>query len=136
MPPLPIITDVHRVALTWATPGAANAVNVMHFRAPTLTAPQVLTAIDANVTAAMWGMTGSVAHVTTLHGTPLDGTSATAVLAVSGAKWTGLGSSGDYSVAATVVQSLRSAFRGRSARGRIYHPFPAEIDMSNGVFTG
>lgn len=133
MAPLPTITGVHRVALSWRA-GASGpyAANVMHFYGASVDPDALKTAIDANVTAAMWvGMTSNtVCYQLTI--TPLDGTSATRTYAVSGTKWTGTAASVGTSPASAVVVSLKTNSRGRRYRGRIYLPFADETYIAGG----
>ena len=131
--PLPVISNVYRVAMIWQDTGGLRAQTVMHFRRSSSTAQAVATAFDANVTANMWISLKSSTKVTELHVTPLDGSSATLIMPVTGAKWAGVGTSGDIIPAAAVVVSFRTALRGKSNRGRIYLPFVAEAALSSGT---
>lgn len=133
--PLPIIADTYRLALNWTGPSGSHAVNVMHLRKAATTAAAIAATMDANVTTNMWSNVTASALVTSLQVTPLDGTSATYILATSGAKWTGPAGAGDFVPAAAAIVSLRSVLRGRSNRGRLYLPFQAELNMSNGVLS-
>lgn len=132
MPALPVIGDTYRCALRWGHSTGQNAVNVIHITKAASSAAAVATALDTNATANMWGSVTGGASVNQLSITPLDGSSATYLLTVSGAKWTGAGGAGDFSPASAEVLSLRSTFRGRSKRGRIYLPFIGESSITNG----
>lgn len=132
--PLPIITNIYRVALNWTGPGGQHAVNVMHFSRAGSNAAAVASAIDASVTSAMWTDVQNGWSVTSLEVTPLDGSSATYTLAVTGAKWTGT-TAGDFTPGAAALVSLRTNLRGRSHRGRIYRPGIAEASQTNGQLT-
>lgn len=128
--PLPVIADAYRCSLNWTGPGG-NAVNVLHITTVGSTALAVANQLDAAATSGMW--TGIVlgATVTSLHVTPLDGSSATTIKATSGAKWSG-GASGDYVPQASYVIGLRTSQRGPSKRGRLFLPFAGEAGMVSG----
>lgn len=132
MATLPIISNVYRVAFNWADSGGQIAANVMHFRKATSSASAIASAIDANISSAMWTPVSTTSRVVNLKVTPLDGTSATFVLNVTGAKWTG-SSVGNFVPQAAVVVSMRSALRGRRNRGRFFIPFIGEPYIANGV---
>lgn len=136
MAPLPVITDVMRVSLNWQETGGsgATAANVMHFSAFGMGASALATAIDAHVTASMWGHTYLNSRVPFFDVTPLDGTSATFRF-VTGipSKWEGGGSSSDPILAACALLKLQTNARGRSFRGRIYLPFVSELNNNSGT---
>jgi len=129
---LPTIADTFRCALKWSHTNGQTAVNVMHIHAPTKTPADVASGLDANVTAAMWGFVNVGASVNELQVTKLDGSSATYLLAVSGAKWTGGTTSGDFTPALAMCVSARTGLRGRRNRGRLYLPYISESVASNG----
>ena len=131
MAALPVIPDVYRVAMNWTGPGGQNAVNVIHVAKVASTPAAVAAAVDAAAVATMWSAQSSGATVTSLNVTPLDGSSASFILATTGAKWTG-SNVGDFSPATANIVSLRTALRGRSHRGRVYLPFCTEGQISNG----
>lgn len=132
--PLPVIADVFRCQLFWKSSVGPTAANIFHVQAPSSTAGQVYSTIDANVTSGMWGHTPSTSTVTTVKITPLDGVSATSVFAPTGTKWSGPTTvSGDIIPAAAAVLTLRTALRGASHRGRLFLPFPAESQATNGI---
>jgi hypothetical protein len=135
MPPLPTITNVFRVALTWTESGGQHAVNVMHIRDDSggHGAGQLMTALDAHITANQWLTVVNTAVVTDVAITPLDGSSATQHFnPATPAHWTG-GNPPDFSPASAAVIKLTTALRGRSHRGRLFLPFVSENIMSNGV---
>lgn len=134
--PLPVITDVFRVAFLWqSTDLPKSAVNVMHFEASGKTASQVATAIDAHVTAGMWFAQNSHAAVTELDVTPLDGSGTTFTFATaSAAKWKGGSSTFDVNPQVAAVVKMVTAKRGRSYRGRVFLPWVAENRVTNGAF--
>lgn len=135
MAPLPVISNVYRVSLLWRAGTGATAANVIHFRGTPGSAAGLYTALDANVTAAMWIQVAASATVEEVGITPLDGTTATLINNPGGvAKWSG-STSGDYIPAASSLLSLRTAKRGVSYRGRVYLPFLPESEQTNG-FTG
>jgi hypothetical protein len=132
--PLPIIADVYRIALLWTdTPTSSHAVNVIHVRQAGTTAAAIAATMDANVTANMWGVETVNTKVTTVTVTKLDGSSASSSLAVTGAKWAGTAAAGDMIPAMAAVVKMQSLFRGRSQRGRVFLPFVAESQSTNGV---
>jgi hypothetical protein len=136
MPGLPVIADTYRVAFNWVTASGAHAVNVMHFLKSGTTAAAVNTSIDALVTANMWAVQEGGTHVTRLDTIKLDGSSASASLTVTGAKWTGTAAAGDWVPQMAAIVKAQSLFRGRSHRGRIFLPFVAESQSTNGVLGG
>jgi hypothetical protein len=80
----------------------------------------------------MWTAVSNSASVNQVSVTPLDGSSATLVSAVSGTIWAG-GQGGDFIPQAATLVSLRSALRGARNRGRLFLPFLAESAQSNGT---
>lgn len=132
---LPVIADVFRCSFKWTSVAyTRDAVNVMHFHAPGKTAAQVFTALDSNVTAAMWGQTASSQAIDEVDVTPLDGVSPTVINATgSPAKWSGSGSGSDTISQVCVLVKLTTAVRGRQARGRVYLPWVGEATIANGV---
>lgn len=136
MPALPIIPNCFRVALRWSDSGGRYAVNVIHIRKAAATPQDVFDDIDATVNSDMWVPVSNAFTIRTVEITPLDGTSATEeFVTTAGAKWSGA-SAGDWSPASSAIVTLRTATRGRSARGRVYLPYVAESSMVNGTLTG
>lgn len=133
---LPSIADTYRCQMFWRHSNGQSAANVMHFHKAGSSAALLAAALDANVTANMWANVSGSASVAELHVTPLDGISATYVLAVSGAKWTGAGGVGDEVPQAAAVVSLRTTQRGQRHRGRLYLPFQNEANIANGSLVG
>lgn len=133
MATLPTIANTYRVTLHWSGPGGTSAKTVMHFRRSSSTASAVATAVDANVTATMWNHTGTTTAVSKISVTPLDGSSATYELAVTGAKWAGPTAAAEVIPAGAAVITLRTANRGRRYRGRVFLPFVQENNIANGV---
>lgn len=137
MAPLPTIAGSMRVAISWRIGSSGpTAQNVMHFSAASTDTLALNTAIQANVTGNMWLSVTGTASAYQLAITPLDGSSATQLYSVSGTKWQGGSAGGEPILAAAQVISLRTAFRGRRHRGRIYLPFPGETNYTSGVYTG
>lgn len=132
MPPLPVIADTFRVAMFWQGQSGLLGQTVMHFQKAAASAASVAADVDANVTASMWTHTNTNTKVTELHVTPLDGSSATYILAVTGAKWAGTSGASDVVPASAVVVSFRTGLRGKSNRGRIYLPFTSENVIADG----
>jgi hypothetical protein len=134
MPALPVINDVFRVALTWTDATGQDAVNVMHFLdfSSGHDAGDLMSALNAHVTANMWLSVVDTAVVTDVAITELDGSTATAHFApATPAHWTG-GNPVDFSPATAVVVKETTLFRGRSKRGRVFLPFTSENIISGG----
>jgi hypothetical protein len=136
MPPLPVIAHTIRVAFKWSNAVFLRpAVNVMHFSSDSYDIPSLITAIDANVTAAMWQQTNTDSHIAEYTLTPLDGSSASVVHATgSPAKFSGPQSGGDLLPQVAVLVKLNTASRGRRARGRAYLPWCQEGVVANGIY--
>jgi hypothetical protein len=96
----------------------------------------VNTALNAHVTAAMWGLVAPTMFVESVDVIDLDGISASSNFATGGgAKWTGGGTGDPIPQGASVIK-LTTTLRGRSHRGRVYLPAVPEGDQANGVLTG
>lgn len=133
--PLPTITDVFRVTLNWTHPTLPPAHNVMHLLAPTSTATDVYTDLNANVTANMWIAQLNNASVSSVDILELDGASATQTFSTgSPAKWTGQQAT-EALVATCPIVSLRTTQRGPARRGRLYLPMLAEGSQASGALT-
>lgn len=133
MPPLPTIDGIHRVAFSWrASLSGPFAANVMHFHGASSDPDGCKAAIDANVTSGMWPGVPTTCSVYQLAITPLDGSSATRLYPVTGAKWAGTATASGISPASAVVVSLKTAKRGRRYRGRVYLPFIDESAIAGG----
>lgn len=105
----------------------------MHFQRAGGTAIDVKNDIDAHVTAAMWGVQEANAQVTELDIIKLDGSTGTVAFTVSGAKWTGGGSSADSAPNVANIIKMQTGLRGRSNRGRVYLPMVGENQTTNGA---
>lgn len=132
---LPVIANTYRCAIHWTGPSGLFAVNVIHVAKTASTAGVVATTIDSNVTQAMWAGVSNAWVADTLSITPLDGSSATFVMAVSGTKWTGNAGVSDSMPAVAPIVTLATVLRGRSHRGRIFLPPGAESNFTNGLFS-
>lgn len=108
----------------------------MHFKGASTDTLALKNALDANASANMWIGTSTSTTIYELSITPLDGTSATIVYPVTGAKWAGTMAHSDYSPASAAVISLKTATRGRRARGRLFIPFQQEAAITNGTIPG
>jgi hypothetical protein len=107
---------------------------VIHFHKSGSTAAALGTALDANVTASMWGLTSDNCHISHYDITPLDGSSVTyPVDTGSPAKYSGAVSGTDVIPQACYLMKLLTLKRGRSYRGRIFLPFLAETKQSFGT---
>lgn len=130
---LPIISNVYRVALIWSSVEGGSAVNVMHFQRASSTAATVANTIDANVSAGMWSAQTTDTKVVQINVTPLDGSSATYQLAVTGAKWAGTAGPTDVIPQGANIVKITTGQRGKSYRGRLFLPFVCESQSANGV---
>jgi hypothetical protein len=107
----------------------------MHFHSAIYDIPSLITALDANVTAAMWQQTNTDSHVAAYTLTPLDGNSASVEHSTgSPAKWAGPQSGGDLLPQVAVVAKHVTASRGRSYRGRTFLPWCQEGVVSFGAY--
>lgn len=135
MPPLPVIADIFRTAIEWSNPnGLGHAANVMHISGPGKTPTQLMTSLEARVAAGMWSWVDSASTIDQVVITPLDGTSATVTFNTSGgAKWTGGSGAATGVPQASGIIKLQTGIRGRSNRGRLFLPWVAENEQSNGI---
>lgn len=135
MAPLPIITDVYRVAFNWQNSANAQiATNVMHFHKSGSNAAAVSAIVDAAGTASMFIGQPGTCSITQFVTTPLDGTSVSfPQTPTSPAHWVGGAGSVDFIPQASILLKLLTLGRGRSARGRVYLPFTAESVVAQGV---
>lgn len=133
--PLPVITGVQRVAMIWTVQGGGHAVTVLHFSAPAISSSQLANDIDTNATANMWSHTTTSTKVTELHVTKLDGSSATFIKPVTGAKWAGTSVSDAVPAVACLVK-LATGLRGPANRGRLFLPDCAEPTIADGSMVG
>jgi hypothetical protein len=86
------------------------------------------------VTQAMWNMSGSSAAIGQFDITPLDGVSATKTYTpVTPSHWQGA-TGGDVSPQTAGILKFTTANRGRSHRGRMFMPFPAESQTAFGQY--
>ena len=137
MAPLPVIPDVVRVAFTWTNPAyTRHAVNVMHFNCVPTDIAHLRTTLEANVNALMWSQTPAASTITSLRFTPLDGMGSSLDFATSGgSKWAGNAGTGDTTPQVAAIVKLLTGIRGRSHRGRVFLPWVAEGNNTNGTFT-
>lgn len=138
MAPLPIISNVYRVALNWTnTANGLVATNVMHFKKASSNPAALASSLDTNATNTMWEMQTTAASVTNIQITPLDGSSVTfPYTPITPAHWTGHGGAGDFSPQIANIIKLLTAKRGRSYRGRVYLPWVAEGQSGDGGLNG
>jgi hypothetical protein len=100
------------------------------------TGTDVYNALNANVTQNMWCGTTNAAAVATVITTKLDGSAASISHNTgSPAKWKGQTGAVNGILGAACVVTLRTGFRGRSRRGRIYLPWIDEAAQNDGVIT-
>lgn len=136
--PLPVISDVYRCAINWSnTTSLAQATNVIHIRKSGSNPADIFADLDAHFAAAMWQAQAIDTIIANIVITPLDGTSVSfPVVPTPGVKYHGVASTGDMSPQTANIVKFLTAKRGRSYRGRLYLPFPAESATSNGKLTG
>lgn len=133
MPPLPVIADVFRVSLHWTGVNGLSAENVMHFRASGGTASGLNTALQAAMSAAMWGPVASSAAIDSANILELDGSSGGQEFVwAADAKWTGQQATETMPGVAAVVKHV-TGLRGRDRRGRTYVPLIAEGAQASGL---
>jgi hypothetical protein len=123
MPTLPPLPNVSRVVLTWTYGGVACA-NVLHYRGPNLTGPpdsdDIAARIAANYTFDTAAISPTTASLTGIKVTPLDPTQGPATETTVGYPKTGSNTSPQLPNQVTAVTTFRTAFGGRSFRGRAY----------------
>lgn len=135
--PLPIIANCYRVALNWTnTQNALTATNVMHFAKSGGSASALYTLLNASVTQSMWIPTSTYASVNQVVITPLDGTGVSVPnLTGKPSKWSGAGTPADFNPQVSAIIKMQTVKRGRSYRGRVFLPWVAEGEQTNGVLT-
>jgi hypothetical protein len=107
----------------------------MHFTISGGAVGPLITAIDANVTAAMWGQTSVDSAIDSYTLTPLDGSSASVVHPTgSPAKFKGPQTTQPVVPQVAVINKLTTSLRGRSYNGRTFLPWPTENVVNNGNF--
>lgn len=134
--PLPVITDVYRIALNWRfiTTGA-TAENVMHLKDETgsSTIADIANKIITSAPANLFAHTTDHSQVGTISITPLDGTSSTDdFLTGTPVEWAGT-ATGEVIPASALLVKIGTGLRGRDNRGRLFLPFVAEGVNVNGV---
>lgn len=135
MAPLPVISNVARVALHWGQYGIAReAVNVMHFRCAPGDIDALYSAIDTEVTKEMWNpLTVNGSQVTHVVITPLDGVTASKDYTTGApAKWSGAQAGQELIPQVAALVKLQTAKRGRSYRGRVFLPGVDELHSERG----
>lgn len=135
--PLPILPGTHRCALNWVTASGQHAVNVMHISRDDglYGSSNVMTLLNAHVTAAMWDTVASAWSVSFVAITPLDGISSTTdYFPATPAHWQG-NTGGDFVPNVASIVKMQTGVRGRDNRGRLFLPSPAESQISNGKIT-
>jgi len=137
--PLPVVAGSFLVRLVWLNGSVQRpATNDMCFHddAGGHTGTDIYNAIDSHVTHDMWKTTsgdGVVDHVIT---TKLDGTAASVIHPTgTPAKWQG-GEASQTIPQGCCVATIRTGFRGRSRRGRIFIPWIGEGAQDSGTLDG
>ena len=92
---------------------------MMHFLSASYATGSLITAIEAQVLANMWGHTTTQASISELTLTPLDGSSASVIHnTAGGAKWAGTQASGDTIPQAAAIERTKLPRQGLLAMGR------------------
>lgn len=134
--PLPIVTDVYLCRLVFSDANAPReAVCDLYFKdsAGGHTGDDLFTAFAASVRRDQWALQKTTTKLTNVKTTKLDGSAASRDhLTDSNVKWTGQ-LSGELILQGANVVTVRTGFRGRSRRGRIYLPWVAEDGQSAGT---
>jgi len=134
MPALPVITNTYRCAILVRTAGGQTAINVIHVRKAATTAPAIHAAVTAELDAPMYQLMSSLATVTSMAVTPLDGSSATYDAGL-GAAFSGP-QNPVFIPALSVIVKFSTASRGRSYRGRFFMPFIDPSAAPDGIVGG
>ena len=134
--PLPVIANTWACTYVWGNVNAPNpATFTIHYLdiSGTQTAANLAADIETSTTQDMWRQMTSAAIASKLNIIKLDGVSAGQSFATSGgAKWTGSGGA-DTILQGAIVVSLKSAQRGPRGRNRIFLPWAAESEQTNGT---
>lgn len=146
--PLPVIANVGRLALACVKGSGggepSRTINVMHVRkssgdAWSSIANAIATHLDTTVHGAILNMLNAVQSsygYQSFDLTPLDGTSNTLFREGATSNWPVGAGGGDYVPQVAAVLRIRTATRGRSARGRLFLGPVAESKTSNGQIAG
>lgn len=131
--PLPVISGVQRVSWNWDGP-TFNAVNVVHFSAPTLSESDLWDVIRSHLTDVMFEAVSDAMVLQSASIIKLDGTSGT-VNITDPSPQTG-GAIGTNPIPNTgPVVSVHTALRGPAHRGRVYLPGVAESRFDSGLIS-
>lgn len=115
--PLPVISDVFRVAFSANLGGGGTCANVLHVSAPAASATDVLDVIKATPDADNWYTEVVASDNFLITVTPLDGVSASVQ---DFAENLAGESTGETVYEASIVLKLHTPLRGREHRGRQY----------------
>lgn len=134
--PLPVITNVFRVALEWGggIAGGSNPVNVMHFLDSLGGQDEnaLNTALNAHWSSTQQTCTATALAATTMVITALNGTSGSQTYVSANARWVGE-TGGQYIPASSSLIKLTTPLRGRSHRGRLFLPGLGEAAQDGGI---
>jgi hypothetical protein len=109
----------------------------MHFVSDGYDIDALHNAIVAHWTSNMLSHMTNENRVLDITYTPLDGSAGSVTKTLTNAApWIGTITSGETVPQVATLVSLKTGFRGRSARGRIYLPFTAEGALNNGSLVG
>lgn len=133
--PLPVISNVYRCAFNWVHDDfPVNATNVMHFKKSSSNPAAVAAIIFSNLTADMWRVQDTHAHIHDVTVTPLDGSSVSLpVVTGSTTSFTGQQTTHEIVPQVSNVIKMLTAKRGRSYRGHAFLPWVVESVMSGGL---
>lgn len=137
MAPLPVISNVYRVAYHWTYLGQV-AVNVTHVRdtAGTASTADCLAAVTGANSSDCWKGAIPGARIDQIAITPLDGVSASLFTTIGvSALWQG-GTAGDAIPAAAILVKETTVGRGPAYRGRLFLPFTSEAAQADGKLLG
>jgi hypothetical protein len=134
--PLPIIADVYLARLIWKDAGAPReAVNDLYFKdtVGTQTGTDLFNDFQTARVRDMWALQKSSSTLYKIITTKLDGSAASVPTLTNGnVAWTGQ-LTGNLILQGANVITVRTGFRGRSRRGRIYLPWVAEDGQDAGT---
>lgn len=116
--PLPVIADVYRVTLNWATESQVTPHNVIHVETASANEADIAAAIEDNLTTNMIALLGDDQTLESIDVIKLDGTSAQQSFTVTSIV-DGQGT-GPSTPAAAGVLSIHTVQRGPRGRGRLF----------------
>jgi len=137
MAPLPVISNVYRITINYASANGIAPRNVFHLRSPSGDVTEIADRItDAAQDQPM--MTGMSPDFTPPNFSiiPLDGSTATSVHDFPEGCWSTNSSGGQISPASAAIVSFRTGIRGPRGRGRVFIGPLNEDTIEDGFFIG